>query len=218
MFFTVGGRPATTECSARPLNRRRPAPQYIGYPDYYALQLASKIIVPGGQVVSANSNYGDLDVYAVMESDGDLSLLVVNTNPAAAITDQIGVADFSRPAPRRYGSMARPRTLPKASRQRVHRPQLRQHESDAQRHDVQLCFPAYSMTVLDLSHFCCEPLERWKHGSPALPAKTFRYAPRGTAWQFSTGAGVASNGQRFHLGQPQHSRRQRSASSKATAA
>ena len=32
------------------------------------MQLASKIIASGGQVVSAASNYGDLDAYAVMES------------------------------------------------------------------------------------------------------------------------------------------------------
>ena len=35
--------------------------QYIAYPDYYALQLASKIIVPGGEAVPVSSTYGDLD-------------------------------------------------------------------------------------------------------------------------------------------------------------
>ena len=34
-----------------------------------------------------------------MEADGDLCLLVVNTNPAAAITDQISMAGFQPAGP-----------------------------------------------------------------------------------------------------------------------
>ena len=70
---------------------------YIAYPAYYALQLFSKIDLPGAEVVSAGSSYSDLDVYAALEpasDNDDLVLLVVNTNPAAAITDQIGVTGF----------------------------------------------------------------------------------------------------------------------------
>ncbi len=59
-----------------------------------ALQLASKIIQSGGQVVSAASNYGDLDVYAVRESSGDLDLLAINTNPSAALTEQFALTGF----------------------------------------------------------------------------------------------------------------------------
>ena len=67
---------------------------YVAYPGYYALQLASEIIQSGGQVVSATSNYGDLDVYAVKESSGDLALLVINVNPAASLTEQFDLTDF----------------------------------------------------------------------------------------------------------------------------
>ena len=67
---------------------------YIGYPGYYALQLTSKIAAAGGEVVPATSNYGDLDVYAVKESNGHLDLLVINTNPAASLTDQFNVTGF----------------------------------------------------------------------------------------------------------------------------
>ena len=41
---------------------------YVPYPSYFAEQLASKIVQAGGQVVSASSNYQDLDVYAVLEA------------------------------------------------------------------------------------------------------------------------------------------------------
>ncbi len=67
---------------------------YVAYPNYYALQLLSKLAAPGGHVVSAASNYSDLDVYAVGEPNGDLGLLVINTNPAAAITSQFNVSGF----------------------------------------------------------------------------------------------------------------------------
>ena len=67
---------------------------YVAYPGYYALQLVSKIISAGSQVVSATSNYGDLDVYAVHESNGHLGLLVINTNPAASLTDQFSLTGF----------------------------------------------------------------------------------------------------------------------------
>ena len=58
------------------------------------MQLASKIVTAGGEVVSAASNYGDLDVYAVKEANGHLDLLVINTNPAASLTDQFNVTGF----------------------------------------------------------------------------------------------------------------------------
>ena len=72
---------------------------YVAYPGYYALQLASKIIQSGGQVVSATSNYSDLDVYAVKESSGDLDLLVINVNPAASLTEQFDLTGFQPGGP-----------------------------------------------------------------------------------------------------------------------
>ncbi len=68
--------------------------EYAAYPSYYAMQLASKIIVAGGEAVPVSSSYGDLDVYAVRESDGDLDLLVINTNPAANLSDQFNLTGF----------------------------------------------------------------------------------------------------------------------------
>ena len=58
------------------------------------MQLASKFIGSGGQVVSASSNYSELDVYAVLQSSGALTLLVINTNPTASLTDQFNLTGF----------------------------------------------------------------------------------------------------------------------------
>ncbi len=68
---------------------------YIGYPSYYAMQLASKIILPGAETVAFGNSYSDLNVYPVVESNGNLEMLVVNTNPAAPITDEINLNGFS---------------------------------------------------------------------------------------------------------------------------
>ncbi len=66
----------------------------VPYPDYFAMQLASKLIQSGGKVVSATSNYAGLDTYAVLEANGHLELLVINTNPAANLTSQFNVSGF----------------------------------------------------------------------------------------------------------------------------
>jgi alpha-L-arabinofuranosidase len=76
-------------------------------PDYFAMQLASKIIQPGGVVVSAGEdNEANLDTYAVLESNGDLDLLIVNkTNPNSGtppnnvpdptLTEQFNISGFA---------------------------------------------------------------------------------------------------------------------------
>jgi hypothetical protein len=51
-------------------------------PDYLAIELASKIILPGGTVVaSSEDNETSVDTYAVLEANGDLELLIVNKTP-----------------------------------------------------------------------------------------------------------------------------------------
>jgi alpha-L-arabinofuranosidase len=76
------------------------------YPDYYAEQIASKIIQSGGTVVSATDDTAnDLDAFSVMEPNGDLDLMVINKNapPGAApnntpdpgVTDQINIQGFT---------------------------------------------------------------------------------------------------------------------------
>jgi hypothetical protein len=77
------------------------------YPDYYALQLASKFILPGGTVVSATEdNELNIDTYAIKEANGNLELLVVNkTNPGTTppnnstniptLTEQFDISGFN---------------------------------------------------------------------------------------------------------------------------
>ncbi len=125
---------------------------YIGYPSYYAMQLASKIAVSGGQVVAATSSYGDLDVYAVKQSNGHLDLLVINTNPAASLTDQFSVTGFQPGASAQvwqYGETqdtAQSHSGTGASALANSSAPLTVSGSS-----FSYSFPAYSMTVLDVT-------------------------------------------------------------------
>jgi alpha-L-arabinofuranosidase len=124
---------------------------YVAYPAYYALQLASKIIVSGGQVVPATSSYSDLNVYAVMEANGDLCLLVVNTNPASAITDQITTSGFQPAGPVQVWQYGKTEDTAQ-SQSPTGASALSSTSTSVTLNGATFSysFPAYSMTVLDL--------------------------------------------------------------------
>ncbi|MGA2621620.1 MAG: hypothetical protein ABSF26_28805 [Thermoguttaceae bacterium] len=160
---------------------------YVGYPDYYALELVSKIIVAGGEVVSASSNYGELDAYSVMESDGDLDLLLVNTNPAATITDQISVAGFQPAGPAEVWQYGKTQDTAQS-----HSPT---GDSSLASTNTTLALsgatfsyslPAYSMTVLDL--------KQAPAATPHTTGSTSDMSVYGTAVTISVSAGAAYGG------------------------
>ena len=125
---------------------------YIAYPSYYALQLASKVVAGGGQVVSAASNDAGLQVYAVKEANGHLDLLVVNANPVANLTDQFNVTGFQSGGSAQvwqYGEAqdtAQSQSGNGASALASFTASL-----GATGANFSFAFPAYSMTVLDLA-------------------------------------------------------------------
>jgi autotransporter-associated beta strand protein len=125
---------------------------YVAYPGYYAFQLASKILQSGGQVVPAASNYGDLDVYAVMEPSGDLDLLVINVNPAASLTEQFDLTGFQPGGPVQvwqYGKVQDTAQSRSTSGKSALADLSRTLSLSGS--DFSYAFPAYSMTVLDLT-------------------------------------------------------------------
>ncbi len=125
---------------------------YVPYPTYFAEQLGSKIIQAGGEVVQASSNDADLSAYAVLESNGHLDLLVINKSASGALTGNFDLTGFT-PATSaqvwQYGEA-----------QDTAQSQTTDGDSALANFAVtlpvsgstfSLSFPAYSMTVLDLT-------------------------------------------------------------------
>jgi hypothetical protein len=125
---------------------------YTPYPTYFAEQLASKIIQAGGSVVQVSSNDPNLTAYAIREANGHLELLVVNKSGAGALTGQFQISGF-QPASQatvwQYGQAqdaAQSHTTDGHSALANFIAPLSLNGSN-----FSYSFPAYSMTVLDLS-------------------------------------------------------------------
>ncbi len=125
---------------------------YVPYPSYFAEQLASNIIQAGGTVVQASSSDPNLAVYAVHESNGDLDLLVINKSPSGPITGQFGLNGF-QPA-------AQAQVLQYGEAQDTAQSESTTGQSALDSFTAALtlsgssfsyAFPAYSMSVLELS-------------------------------------------------------------------
>jgi PKD domain len=125
---------------------------YVPYPSYFAEQLASKIVQTGGQVVSASSNFQDLTAYAVLEANGQLELLVINKDPDADLNEQFSVQGFTPSGDAQVWQYGEAQDYAQSQNK---------NGSAALAHfkttvalsgsSFNYTFPAYSMTVLDLT-------------------------------------------------------------------
>jgi hypothetical protein len=125
---------------------------YVPYPTYFAEQLGSKIIRAGGKVVQASSNDTNLTAYAVLESNGHLDLLVINKSASSALTGNFDLTGFTPGTSAQvwqYGEAqdtAQSQTTDGHSALANFAVTLSVNGST-----FSLSFPAYSMTVLDLT-------------------------------------------------------------------
>ncbi len=125
---------------------------YVPYPSYFAEQLASKIVQAGGKVVSASSSISTLDVFAVKEANGHLDLLVINKNPTAATTVPFTIQGFTPTSSAQLWQYSEVQDTaqsksPTGAAALAHST-VTLHLSGS---NFSYAFPAYSMTVLDLS-------------------------------------------------------------------
>jgi hypothetical protein len=67
---------------------------YVPYPTYFAEELASKIIQPGGKVAQVSSDDVRLPAYGVLEPNGHLDLLVINKSLGGPLTATFQVSGF----------------------------------------------------------------------------------------------------------------------------
>jgi hypothetical protein len=123
----------------------------VPYPTYFAEQLASKVIQPGGDVVQATSSDANLSIYAVLEASGHLELLAINKSGAGPLTGQFQLANYIPPTLAQvwqYGEnqdTAQSHTVDGHSALASFTAALNPSGSS-----FSYSFPAYSMSVLDL--------------------------------------------------------------------
>ncbi len=125
---------------------------YVQYPSYFAQQLSSYIAQAGGQVVSSVSSNGQFSSYSVLQANGHLTLLVINKSPSAAVNELFNISGFtpgSQATIHQYGmtqDTAQSQTTDGASSLANFTASL-----SVSGNNFSYSFPAYSMTVIDLS-------------------------------------------------------------------
>ena len=125
---------------------------YTPYPTYFAEQLASKIVQSGGQVVQASSNDPNLSTYAVLEPNGHLDLLVINKSSAGALTGQFQVAGFTPSATAQSWQYGEAQDTAQSQTSDGHSALANTSATlGGSGSSFSASFPAYSMTVLDLT-------------------------------------------------------------------
>jgi hypothetical protein len=125
---------------------------YIPYPSYFAEQLASKIAQSGGKIVSAVNNYAEFSAYAVLEPNGHLDLMVINKNPDAAITEQFTLTGFNPSSQAQFWQYGEAQDYAQSQSSTgtaslANFSAMLSFTGDS----FSYAFPAYSMTVIDLT-------------------------------------------------------------------
>ncbi len=125
---------------------------YVPYPSYFAEQLGSEIIQAGGNVVQATSDDPNLAVYAVQESNGHLDLLVINKSASGPITGQFALTDFQPAAQAQFWQYGEAQDTAQ-SESATGQSALASFTATVplSGSGFSYSFPAYSMTVVDLS-------------------------------------------------------------------
>jgi hypothetical protein len=65
------------------------------FPPYYAISMLSKLGLPGDTMVNAGTDQQAVDAYAVRNANGDLSVMLVNTDPANSYQADLNYAGFT---------------------------------------------------------------------------------------------------------------------------
>ena len=125
---------------------------YVAYPGYFAEQLVAQIARSGGHAISALSDTATISIYSVLETDGHLDLLVINKNPSAAANEHLNITGFQASGQAQfwqYGQIqdsAQSQSPNGASALANFSASLNLSGGN-----FSYSFPAYSMTVVDLS-------------------------------------------------------------------
>lgn len=64
------------------------------FPDYYGLQIVSKVVGGFDQIVAASSDQSAVQAFAVRQQDGSVAVLLINTDPATSYSVSISGLNF----------------------------------------------------------------------------------------------------------------------------
>jgi hypothetical protein len=125
---------------------------YVPYPTYFAEQLLSNMLHTGDTVVLAVSDDPSLSVYSVLQQNGHLDLLVINKSRDNDLTGQFQLTGFQPDSQAQFWQYGK--TEDTAQSQTTDGHSALASFTDTLALDgssFSYAFPAYSMTVLDLS-------------------------------------------------------------------
>lgn len=131
------------------------APQsgvYVPYPTYFAEQLASKFVRDGASVVSASSNDTNLAVYAVKQTSGKLSLLVINKSSSSSLTGNFQLSGFGPSGAAQFWQYGKTEDTAQSQTADGHASatSFSQNLTITGNTNFSYTFPSYSMTVIEL--------------------------------------------------------------------
>ena len=66
------------------------------FPDYYGLQIVSKVVGPFDRIVAASSNQGLVQAFAVQKPDGSVAVLLINDDPSVTYNVSLAGLNFQR--------------------------------------------------------------------------------------------------------------------------
>jgi hypothetical protein len=69
-------------------------PAETPFPDYYGLQIVSKVVGPFDQIVAASSDQSAVQVFAVRQWNGSVAVLLINTDPTNSYNVSISGINF----------------------------------------------------------------------------------------------------------------------------
>jgi hypothetical protein len=119
------------------------------YPTFYTFKLMTNFVQPGDTVLTADSDYSLLSVYAVRWLDGRLTVLAINKDPSNTSTGQVAVTGFTPAAGGTVYSYGIPQD--NAAETGIGSPDVAQTNFSVAGTNFSYAFPPYSATVLILS-------------------------------------------------------------------
>lgn len=145
---------------------------YDPHPTYYAFKLLSRFARGGDTVVQATSNSSLLSVFAAKTAAGDLNLLVINKDPASALTGSITVSGFTPDASATVYSYGKPQD--DAARTGSGSADLGSSTLTSAGTSFSATFGSYSMSVISLKPASATPTTPTTPATPTPPPSSSR--------------------------------------------